>query len=94
MLGRRETLTVADDGGVDDQGQKGLLVGSSVVLQQSGGVVVADGHIRRALSDGPAQGGGNDKSFEEHSDGEEAIDAERVKAAKTILYVYKRGDTK
>jgi hypothetical protein len=37
--------TVTDDGSVDDESQESLLVGSSVVHQQSSGVVVADGHV-------------------------------------------------
>ena len=60
-------LTVTNDNSVDDEGQESLLVGSSVVLQQSSGVVVADRHISRSLSNGTANGGGGDsKCLEEH----------------------------
>jgi hypothetical protein len=63
-----ETLTVTNDGGVDNKGQEKLLIGSSVVRQQSSGVVVADGHIRRTLSDDTANGGGDSKSLEKHDE--------------------------
>ena len=58
--------TVTDDGGVNDQSQKSLLVCSSVVLQQSRGVVVADGCVGRALSDGTGNRNSDSKSLEEH----------------------------
>jgi hypothetical protein len=63
-----ERLTVTNDSGVDNEGQKSLLVKSSVVLQQSSCVVVANGHIRRTLSDCTANSGGESKSLEEHGD--------------------------
>jgi hypothetical protein len=63
-----EILTVTNDSGVDDEGQESLLVGSSVVLQQSSSIVIADGHIRRTLSDSTANGGGDGQSLEEHDD--------------------------
>lgn len=58
--------TVTNDGGVNDQSQKSLLVGSSVVLQQSSGVVVADGRVSRALSDGTGNRSSHSKSLEKH----------------------------
>lgn len=61
-----EALTVTNYSGVDDEGQESLLVGSSVVLQQSSGVVVADRLVRRTLSNGTANGGRDSKSLEEH----------------------------
>lgn len=63
-----EALTVTNDSGVDNEGQESLLIESSVVLQQSSGVVVADGYIRRTLSDGTANSGSDSKSLEEHDD--------------------------
>jgi len=44
--------TVANDSSIDDEGQQGLLVCSSVVLQQRGGVVVADGSVCGTLGEG------------------------------------------
>ena len=34
-------VQVADDDGVDEEGQEGVLVGCGVVLEEGGGVVVA-----------------------------------------------------
>lgn len=45
-------LTVPNDSGVHDEGQESGLVGGGVLLQQSRGVVVADGDIGWALGDG------------------------------------------
>lgn len=60
-------LTVTDDGGVDDEGQEGLLVGSSVVLQQSSGVVITDGSVRGTLgSDTRGEDSRGGDSLEEH----------------------------
>ena len=60
---------VADDGGVDDQGQEGVLVGGIILLEESSGVIVADGGVRRALRDGGTDGSENSKSFELHDEG-------------------------
>jgi hypothetical protein len=59
-------LTVTNNNSVDNKSQEKFLVSSSVVHQQSSGVVVADGHIRRTLSDSTANGGGDSKSLQEH----------------------------
>jgi len=48
---------VADGDSVDDQGEESLLVGGGVVLQEGSGVVVADGHIGRALGRGAGSKG-------------------------------------
>ena len=58
--------TVTNDGRVDDEGEQGLLVGSSVVLQQSCGVVVTDGGVGRALGDSKARSGRDSEKLEEH----------------------------
>lgn len=60
---------VSNDGGVDNQGQKSVLVGSSVLLQQSGGVVVADGGAVGALGSNHGGGRSHDESLAEHVDG-------------------------
>lgn len=57
---------VADDGGVDDERQEGVLVGRVVLLEEGGGVVVTDGGVGRALGDGSADGSEESKSFELH----------------------------
>jgi hypothetical protein len=62
------TLTVTNDGGVDNKCQKSLLVGSSVVLQQSSGIIVADRDIGRALSNRSANGSRDSKSLEKHDE--------------------------
>lgn len=65
VLGRGR-LTVTNNGGVDDESQEGHLVCSSVVLQQSSGVVIADGSIGRTLSDSGANSSREGKSLEKH----------------------------
>ena len=60
-------LTVANDSSVDDEGQQGLLVGSSVVLQQRGSVVVADGGVCGTLGEGRANSRREGKSSEKHA---------------------------
>lgn len=42
--------TVANNDGVDKQGQESALVLGGVVLEQSSGVIVADGSVRGTLS--------------------------------------------
>lgn len=66
-------LTISNDCGVDDEGQKSLLVGSSVVLQQSSGVVITDGCTIGSLCHSTANGRSHGKSFEKHDD--EAFDS-------------------
>lgn len=58
--------TVTDDSSVDDESQQGLLIGSSVVLQQSRGVVVTDSGVRGALGDRTANSCGDSESLEKH----------------------------
>lgn len=58
--------TVADDSSVDDESQQGHLVCGSVVLQQCGGVVVADGSVGRALGNSRANGCRDGESLEKH----------------------------
>jgi hypothetical protein len=58
--------TVADDGSVDHQRQEGLLVCGRVILQQSHGVVVADGDIGRTLSSSGADDSRNGERLEQH----------------------------
>jgi hypothetical protein len=59
-------LTVANNSSVDHKSQEKLLVSSSIVFQECGGIVVADRCIRRTLSDDTANGSSDSKSFEEH----------------------------
>ena len=42
---------VANDGCVDDESKEGVLVCGSVVFQEGGGVVVADGDVFRSLGE-------------------------------------------
>jgi hypothetical protein len=60
-------LTVANNGSVDDEGQQGHLVCSSIVLQQSSGVVVADGRVGRTLGKSRTNGSRDGKSLEKHA---------------------------
>ena len=64
-------LTVTDDDSVDEQGQEGVLVGGSDVLEQSLGVVVADGRGGRAAGGAGGGGGGSrdGELVETHLDG-------------------------
>jgi len=48
---------VADDGGVDEECQERVLVLGGVLLEEGGGVVVADGGVGWALGDGGADKG-------------------------------------
>lgn len=59
---------VANDGGVDDESQEGVLVGRIVLLEEGGGVVVTDGGVGRALGDNGAKGSEESKSFELHDE--------------------------
>jgi hypothetical protein len=60
---------VADDGGVDDEGEDGELVLGGVVCEEAGGVVVADGHVGGALGvDGADCRSGDGEGFEEHGE--------------------------
>lgn len=61
---------VTDDNGVDEQSQDQQLVCGSVVLEQSGGVVVTDGGVAGALSNGRAGKSqrGDDLAGELHGD--------------------------
>lgn len=54
---------VADDGGVDEEREEGVLVLGRVLLEQGGGVVVADGDVGGAL-------GGDDADEGEGGEGE------------------------
>lgn len=53
-----ESRTVADDDGVDDEVQDGVLVLGRVVLQEGRGVVVTDGGVIGPLSQDRRGGGG------------------------------------
>ena len=48
---------IANNGGVDHERQEGRLVGGRVLLQQRGGVIVADGGVGRALRERGAHEG-------------------------------------
>lgn len=61
-----ERLTVTNDSSVDKESQKSHLICSSVVLQQSSSVVIADGYVGWALSDGRAKGSCESKSLQKH----------------------------
>lgn len=60
--------TVANDDGVDNQRQELGLVLGRVVLEESGGVVVADGRIRGTLGVGDGGRGGDGNGRETHLD--------------------------
>lgn len=66
----RGILTVANDDGVDDQGQESGLVLGRVVLEEGLGVVVADGHILGAVLgvDGGGSRGGDGNLVETHDE--------------------------
>lgn len=55
---------VTDNDSIDQHSQKRVLIRSSVLLQQCGGVVVADGHVSRAAH---GRGGTNRRQREESS---------------------------
>lgn len=58
--------TVANDGSIDDESKQGLLVGSSVVLQESCGVVVTHGDVLWPLGDSKPSSGRDGESLEKH----------------------------
>jgi hypothetical protein len=60
-------LTVANDCSVDHESQQCLLVCGGVVRQQSGGVVVADGHVGRTLGNSRANSSREGKTSEKHA---------------------------
>jgi hypothetical protein len=62
-----EERTVTNDSSVDDEGQQSHLVCSSVVHQQSGGVVVADGRGCWTLSNSGANSNRESKSSAKHA---------------------------
>jgi hypothetical protein len=62
-----EERTVTNDGRVNDEGQQCHLVCSSVVHQQSSGVVIADGRVCWTLSNSGANGSRESKSSEKHA---------------------------
>ena len=65
-----QTLTVANDGSVDNERQDGQLVGGSIrSIEQCCRVVVADARIVGSSSSGGASDGSrNGKSLEEHDE--------------------------
>ena len=78
---RGSGLTVTNDGSIDHECQQGHLVCSGVVLQQSSGVVVADGSVHRTLSNSSTDSGGDSKSLEKH-------DCDNIECDEMFLLVF------
>jgi hypothetical protein len=74
---------VADDGGVDDEGEDGELVLGGVVCEEAGGVVVADGHVGGALGGDGAERRCHGEGFEEH--GGRVGEVERGEEVRSVL---------